>query len=591
MTFSMKRAAWPLRVTLALLLAGCAGAPPAPRAPVPLRLIGINDFHGNLEAASLSLTLADPQGGKPLRLAVGGAPALAGMVKTLRAGAPNSVLLSAGDLFGASPLVSTLFRHESTVEVMNLIGLELDAVGNHEFDAGITELKRLEAGGCAVNTPDDAVTSCALHTYGGTRFPLLASNVRDAQDKPPFAPYVVKSYGGIPVAFIGAVTTETPSIVMPSGIAGLRFGDEADAVNRSVQELKAKGVKAMVAVFHEGGELGTNAQRGDWNDTRCADAHGPIFRIAKRLAPEVGVIFSGHSHQGYRCVVDGRVLIQGTSYGRGISVVDMALDPATGSFVPTLTQSINLPVVHDRTDPATRERLAAALPAPYATALRDTRPDVQVAQLVARYAELTAPKASRPVGRIGGAFTRSGNGDSAAGRLIADAQLAATRDASRGGAQIAFMNPGGIRSDLECATPPCTVTFGQAFTMQPFGNSLVVMTLTGAELKVLMESQQRAKSAEPSFLQPSAGFTYTWTSSAAAGERVSDMRLDGVPIDPARSYRITVNSFLADAGDGFVGLSQGRDRTGGGQDIDALIAYLAAGERSPVREPRIARRP
>lgn len=553
--------------------------------PVPLRLIGINDFHGNLEAGSLSLTLPDPQApGTPLRVPAGGAAALAGLVQTLRAGAPHSLMLSAGDLIGASPLVSTLFRHESTVEVMNRIGLELDVLGNHEFDAGVAELKRVARGGCAATAPESAVSSCALGTYAGARFPLLSANVLDTRGRPVFAPYVVKRYAGIRVGIIGAVTRSTPSIVVPSGVAGLRFIDEAEAVNRAARHLRAQGVKAIVAVFHEGGELGTPQQRGDWNDTRCTDAHGPIFEIAKRLSPDVGVIFSAHTHQGYRCEVDGRVIIQGTSYGRGISVVDVALDPATRRFVPALTRSINLPVLNERTDPALRERLAAALPAPYGEVLRSTRPDAAVAAQVARYTAMAAPRAARPVGQIGGSFLRGGSRtDSAAGRLVADAQLAATRDAQAGAAQIAFTNPGGIRSDLEClGTPPCTVTFGQVFTMQPFGNSLMVMSLSGAQIKALLESQQKPSATEPTFLQPSEGLTYTWQADAPAGERVQDLRLNGQTLEPTQTYRVTVNNFLAEGGDGFVLLKEGSQRLGGAQDVDALVAYLG---KSPPREP------
>lgn len=577
----------------ALLLAGCASTPTE---PVPLRLIGLNDFHGNLEAGSLTLSLPDPQApanARLLRVPVGGAPAVSGLVRSLRAGAPHSVMLSAGDLFGASPLVSTLFRHESTVEVMNLIGLELNAVGNHEFDAGIGELKRMAAGGCAANTPGDAVNSCAINPYRGAQFPMLAANVRDTQDKPALAPYTVKRFAGIPVGFIGAVTRSTPSIVVPSGIAGLSFVDEADAVNRSVTELKAQGVNAIVAVFHEGGEVGPPQQRGEWNDTRCVGAQGPIFEIARRLSPEIGIVFSGHSHQGYRCQFEGRLIIQGTSYGRGLSVVDTLLDPKTRRFIPTHTRSINLPVLNEKTEPAVRERLAAAVPAPWGSALRDATPDAQVAQLIARYATLTAPTAARPVGRITAPFTRSGTTDSSAGRLIADSQLAATQAAARGGAQIAFMNPGGIRSDLDCGggPPPCAVTFGQTFTMQPFGNSLVVMSLSGEQLKALLESQQKPASPEPSFLQPSAGFTYTWQADAPAGERVRDMRLQGQPIVAAQRYRVTVNSFLAEGGDGFVLLTRGTERSGGGQDIDALLAYLAVGARTPDATPRVLRKP
>ena len=562
--------------------------------PVALRLIGINDFHGNLESTGLSLTLADPQAGdKSVRVPVGGAAALAGLVKALRADAPNSLMLSGGDLIGAAPLVSTLFKHESTIEVMNAIGLDVSTVGNHEFDAGATELKRIAQGGCAVNKPDDAVSSCALDRYSGARFTYLSANVIDRPGHTLFAPSIIKRVHGIPVGVIGAVTKTTPSIVIPSGVAGLRFVDEADAINRAARHLKAQGVRAIVLVIHEGGELGPPQHRGDWNDASCTDAHGPIFDIAKRLSSDVSVIFSAHTHQGYRCVVDGRVIIQGTSYGRGVSVVDVALDPKTRRFIPSLTRSINLPVVNDQTDPALRERFAASLPAPYAEILRSARPDAAIAERVAKYATLAAPKANRPVGQIAASFPRGGLVDSAAGRLVADAQLAATHAPEVGGAQIAFMNAGGIRSDLDCkGTPPCTVTFGQVFTMQPFGNSLVVMSLTGVQLKALLESQQKPNALEQTVLQPSEGFTYTWQADAAAGERVSDMRLNGEPVVPERAYRVTVNSFLSEGGDGFAVLARGTERRGGAQDLDALLAYLqAAAERSPTPQPRITRLP
>ena len=470
----------------AALAVSCSLAQAA--APVKLRLIGINDFHGNLESTGLALILADPQGGKPMRVAAGGAAALAGMVTLLRAGAPHSLMISGGDLIGAAPLVSTLFRHESTIEVMNAIGLDAGTVGNHEFDAGIAELQRIARGGCAVNQPDGPVSSCALGAYAGPKFPMLASNVLDVRGQPVLPAYTVKRIGGIRVGIIGAVTMTTPSIVVPSGVAGLTFIDEAEGVNRAARQLRAMGVKTIVATFHEGGELGTPQNRGDWNDTRCADRSGPIFDIASRLVPEITVVFSAHTHQGYRCIVDGRTIVSGTSYGRGVSVVDVEIDRKTRALRPAATRSYNLPVVSEATDPAVRERLAAATPAPYADVLRTTRSDPAIALMVARYAAVVAPKAERRVGTVIGSFGRGGPVDSPAGRLIADAQLAATRAPADGGAQIALMNPGGIRSDLECrGTPPCPVTFGQVFTMQPFGNSLVVMTLTGAQLKSLLE--------------------------------------------------------------------------------------------------------
>ena len=556
--------------------------------PVPLRILGINDFHGHLEPGNNVLFLADPSGGpgaKELRVAAGGAPALAGLLRSLRAGAPYTLTVAGGDLIGGSPLVSTLFRHETTIEILNDIGLDVSAVGNHEFDAGHRELQRIIKGGCAATRPTDISASCGHAKYGGTKFTYLGANVLDAKGKPVVAPYTVRHFDGIPVGIIGAVTRTTPQMVVPSGIRGLRFIDEAEAVNRAADALRAKGVRAMVALFHEGIELGTQSNRGDWNDTTCPNAHGPLLDIAKRLAPEIRVIFSGHTHQGYRCEIGGRLLIQGTSYGRGVSVVDVELDRSTRAMLPPV-RSINLPVFNENSDAKVRDKLVAATPAPFAEPMRQARPDANVAKKVERFATLVAPKANRPVGRITAAITRSFDSDSAAGRLIADAQLAATK---ANGAVAAFMNPGGVRANFECPTGPCTVTFGQAFTMQPFGNHLVVMSLTGAQLKEMLESQQRGTAGEPRFLQPSEGFAYTWTDTAPPGSRVSGMRLGGQPVESQRAYRVTVNSFLAEGGDGFAAIKDGKEQVGGGQDIDALLAYLGTGEKSPPPDTRIQR--
>lgn len=580
-----------LRATLALLAA--AALPGAGLAahldPVPVRLIGINDFHGYLEPGP-GLTLTLPDGSAPgapaLRgVVVGGAPALSGLVKGLRAGSPYSLMIAAGDLVGAAPLVSSLFKHESTIEVLNDIGLEVSSFGNHEFDEGSVELARMIKGGCAATKVDGVVASCARETYGGTRFTYLGANVLDSKGKAIAAPYIVKDYDGIRVGIIGAVTKSTATLVTPSGVAGLQFVDEADAVNRAADELRAKGVRAMVAVFHEGIEIEGLAE---WNNTSCPGAAGPLLDIARRLAPEIRVIFSGHTHRGYRCEIGGRLLIQGTSYGRGVSVVDVELDRSTGAMLPPV-RSQNLPVLNDLTDAGSRSKVLAGTPEPFRKVLADAKPDAKIAERVAAYAALVKPKAERVVARIGGAFTqsRSERADTPAGRMVADAQLAATR---QHGAQFALMNPGGVRgSGLLCAAPPCEVTFGQVFSLQPFGNSLVVMNLTGEQLKRALEQQHRP-GAEPYLLQPSEGFTFTWDNAAPRGSQVSDMRLAGQPIDPAKTYRVTVNSFLADGGDGFAALKEGTDLKGGGQDIDALMAYLAAEPRTPTRSTRITRR-
>lgn len=570
-------------------LAGCASTPAPPPAPVHLRVIGFNDFHGNLEPAQLTLTLPDPaRPGGTLRVPTGGATAFAGLVNALRAGAPHSVLVSAGDMIGAAPLVSTMFRHESTMEVMNHIGVDVAAAGNHEFDAGTAELKRVIAGGCAPNAPGAVMNSCVLKTYPGAHFPLLAANVEGPGGQPLLAPSWVTQVGPVKVGFIGAVTRSTPGIVVPSGVAGLRFTDEADAINRAAAALKAQGVHTLIVTMHEGGEIGGGGVFGDWNDERCPRLRGPIVDLAARITPDVDLILSGHSHQGYRCIIGGRPVIQSFSYSRGLSATDLWIDPQTGRVDRAATRSRNLPVLNELTPAAQREALAAAQPAPWDAVLRQVQPDAAVAQEVAAFAAAAAPRTQREVGRIDGSFERgAANGLNTAGWLIADAQLAATRAPDRGGAQLALMNSGGIRADLLCrGTPPCPVTFGEAFTMQPFGNSLVVMSFSGAELKALLESQQPPTRNAPHLLIPSASLQYRWVASAPPGQHVQEVLIDGQPLRMDATYRVTVNSYLAEGGDGFELLKTGRERLGGMVDLDALIAFLQTGP-SPGTQRRI----
>jgi 5'-nucleotidase len=581
----------------AALLASCA-TPPAPvvsTEPVKVRLIAFNDLHGNLESTGLTLPWPDPaQRDKPIRLATGGAANLAGTIQALRAGAPHSIVISSGDAIGGTPLISALFLHESTVDVMNRMGVDIAIPGNHEFDAGKDELLRVMGGGCRPNTADALTLSCPLGDTGanrhpGARFPHFVANVTTADGKTLFPPSIVKTVAGVRIGFIGAVTRITPTIVVPSGVAGLSFGDEADAINREAARLKAQGIQALVAVIHEGGDTGTPGLPLEWNDAGCPSPRGAIFDIVKRLSPDIDVVFSAHTHQGYRCVVDGRPIMQATALGRGVSVADLVIDPRTGDVDRARTTHRNLPVFNERSDAKLRESIIAAEPEPYASVLRSAKADTAIAERVAAYAQAAAPRAQRPVGRISGAFERTAKTDASAGRLIADAQWRATRDAARGGAQFALMNPGGVRSDLRCAgnaVPPCAVTYSDAFTMQPFGNSLTVMTLSGAQIKQMLEDQQRPGRSGALFLIPSSSLSYRWVVKAEHGQRVQDLRLAGAPLNPAADYRLTVNSFLAEGGDGVVMLKEGRNRLGGDLDIDALISLLQTGP-SPDPVPRI----
>ena len=618
-----------------LALAGCGLTGPKDLdqdagSGVRVRLLAFNDFHGQLESSGLTLRLREPTGALRSH-PVGGAVNLAATLASLAAERPHAMILSSGDLIGASPLSSALYRDEPTIEVMNALGVGLNVVGNHEFDKGVTELRRMVSGGChaqAASHGGDASASGSAFSscegkdgrYVGARFPFLAANVELEGGGTLFPPYLIRTFGGQRIAFIGVVTRTTPTIVSPSGVAGVRFLDEATTVNRYVDEVRAQGVEAIAVVIHEGGAIA-----GDWNDPACPGARGRVFQIADRLSSAVDLVFSAHTHQGYSCVRDapgnpGLRIVQAYAQGRAVSVLDVVIDPATRDVVRSRTVARNVPV---------RADASAAVAAPGAAGGAGQAGDAggsggtgsggtgsggtgsggtgsgvsggstlavadtvrRVAAIVDHYVRAAETRAGRPVGSILATFDREGRrgGDSAAGRLVADAHLAATRAPALGGAVVAFTNPGGVRTDLRCiGTPPCPVSYGQVFATQPFGNALVVMSLSGAQIKALLEQQfTGVNAASPRILNPSAGFSYRYRPAAPAGERVSDIQLHGVAVDAAAQYRVTVNAFLADGGDGFGVLLEGRDRLGGPLDVDALADYLRV--HSPVSVDRTLR--
>ena len=566
-----------------LLLAATAFALAMPlqaRELVAVRLIAFNDLHGHLEPGDNTITMPDPRDPtQRIALRAGGVAHLASAVRRLRAEQPASLLISTGDLIGASPLASALFRDEPTIEAMNALGLDLNVAGNHEFDHGVAELRRLVAGGCATE-PRGVAASCANadRTYAGARFPFIAANVEDAATGVPLLPpFVVRNIGGVRIGFVGAVTRSTPGIVMPDGIRGWRFTAEAPALNRYARQLRAEGVNTIVAVVHEGGDTD-----GGIND--CDKPRGPIFGIVRSLDPAIDVVLSAHTHRAYNCRIDGRPVIQGASFGRLLSVLDLQIDRASGTVVREQTRARNVPVANGLdADPA----VSATYP-PYPV-------DPQVAAIVDHYRQRVAPLADRAVGRLAGSVERlpPEAGDSPAGRLIADAHLAATRD---NGAQIAFTNTGGIRANLLPRAPDGTVTFGDVFTVQPFGNTLVTMTLTGAQLKTLLESQWRGSAARPQFLQPSSTLTYAWRDGPAPRARVIEesIVIAGKPWQRDATYRVTVNSYLAAGGDRFHVFLDGTERSGGPLDVDALAQYLsqraASGPFTVDKTPRIVMR-
>ncbi|MFN3725549.1 MAG: bifunctional metallophosphatase/5'-nucleotidase [Allosphingosinicella sp.] len=565
-------------IGLVAALAGCATVP-AERAavgpavgPVRIDLIAFNDFHGNLQPPRQAIAARGAAG--DVQVPAGGAAYLATAIRTLREANPNSLVVSAGDLISASPLVSALFLDEPTIYAMNMIGLDYNAVGNHEFDRGRAELLRIANGGCERNTHREP---CALDPdFPGARFGYLAANVITETGRPLLPAYAIRSFGSgaseVKVALIGMTLEGTPAVVTPTGIAGLSFRDEADTVNALVPQLEAEGADVIVVLVHEGAT--TDAS---YNAKTCEGLRGDLLPILSRLSPKVDVVVSGHTHAAYICdhaEIDPQrpfLLTSAGQYGTLLTHIRLDIDPATGTVVSR--QADNL-IVQGEGFTSSRGSVATTDLYPRYAA------DPEVAALVARYAAAAEPRAARVVGQLSGPAThnRSGVGETVLGNLIADAQLAATRSPETGGAQIAFMNPGGVRAEIVPAANG-DVTFGQLFAAQPFGNTLVVKSFTGAQIKALLEQQWASgpnSPTQPMVLMPSAGFTYAFDLSRPAGQRVLDARLNGQPLRDDQVYRVTMNGFLASGGDSFTVFRDGTDQVGGPQDIDALEAYFAA---------------
>jgi 5'-nucleotidase len=543
-----------LRLACALLLAAAlAGCATGPAEPVRVKVLAINDFHGHLKAPTGGIRIADPADrSKTLTVAAGGAEHLATAVAQLRAQNPNHIFVAAGDLIGATPLLSALFRDEPTIESLGLMGLEASAVGNHEFDHGAAELLRLQAGGCHIEGCKGPAP------FTGARFQYLAASTVDARTGRTLLPaYHVKHFQGVPVAFVGLTLKDTPNIVMPAGVAGLRFADEAETVNALVPQLAARGIHAIVLLIHEGG-----FPAGDYNE--CPGLSGPIVGIVERLDPAVRVVISGHTHRAYNCRIGGRLVTSGDKHGTVLTQIDLTLDPARGTIVDAVADNV------------------IVRPEVYAK-------DPQQTALIAAYEQLAGPLGRRVVGRLTAALPRDENaaGESPLGQVVADAQLAATAAA---GAQIALMNPGGLRTAL-ALSPDGTVRYEDLFAAQPFYNNLVTITLSGAQLAQLLE-QQWAGQPRPRVLQVSRGFGYTWDAARPPGQRVlaDSLRLNGQPIGAGTPLRITVNSYLAAGGDNFSVLKAGTGAVTGMMDVDALELHLKTNNPlAPPGEARIRR--
>lgn len=551
----------------ALTLGACAAqvTPPAPvaqatarSAPIEIQILAFNDFHGNLETPPpVDVTEADST---KHSIITGGAAHLAAALAGLRTGHANTITVSAGDTIGASPLVSANFLDEPTIDAMNLMGLEIGSVGNHEFDRGPDELKRMQAGGCGRYTKR---VPCALEPFAGARFRYLAANVVQADGSTIFPPTAIKRFdtpgGPITIGFIGMALKGTDHLLVPSSARGLTFKDEAETANALVPKLKAQGADAIVLLIHQGGKL---PQFTTGNG--CDGLYGDILPILPKLDPAINTIISGHTHWAYVCRGtaaggSGRLLTSAGKYGYFATDLRLQFDPASHHLIGQDARNVTV-------------------------GNGEHGENAAEAALVSRYAAAVASIAKRVIGRLTVAATKSeDNGEGPAADLVADSMLSATQAPENGGAQIALVNASGIRVDL----PAGNVKYEDAFAMMPFGNILVVMTLTGAQLKAALEQQYRRSLAagahRPQALAPSRGFTYTVDMSKPQGARVVEMRLDGKPIDPASFYRVAVNNYLASGGDDLTVFASGTDVTDKAiLDLDALVDWIAAGRAPPV---------
>ncbi len=557
------------------LVAACTTLPHPPPPPPPpelgqlqpggtveVQILALNDFHGNLEPPQLSVPAAS--GPVPS----GGAAYLASALKQRRTA--HSVTVAAGDLIGATPIASALFLDEPTIRVLDESGLELAAVGNHEFDKGPAELKRIQNGGCEKYTDRQP---CAVEPYPGARFRYLAANVVGPDGATIFPGTSIKQVGGVKIGFIGMTLKETATLVSPDGVRGLTFADEAATANAALPALRAAGAQAIVLLIHQGGSIA-----GPYYDRSCAGLAGDILPILARLDPSISLVVSGHSHNAYICRVPmtggGKRLL--TSAGKyGAMVTDIRLHFRDGVLVGDKADFV---VVQG--EPIDTPRLKVAL----APAFPVYPADPAVAAIVERYRAAAAPLANRAIGKLEGSVLKGEIfEESTAAELISDGQYFVARAADKGRADFALMNNGGARTDLNPEADG-TVRFGQIFAMQPFANNLVTKAYTGAEVKAVLEQQFVAGDKDrsvPNLMAPSANFSFSFDRSRPVGQRIVAMMLDGKPLDPKRTYRVTINNFLASGGGNFTALAVGRDAADGGLDLDATEAYLASRPVAP----------
>jgi 2',3'-cyclic-nucleotide 2'-phosphodiesterase (5'-nucleotidase family) len=497
---------------------------------VSVQLLGVNDFHGQINTYK---KVGDKM--------AGGAAYLAAYLKQREADNPeNTLMVSAGDSVGASAPASALLQDEPTIEIFNKLGFDVSTLGNHEFDEGVEEMKRLIFGGKHEATGD----------FGGADFDYVAANVVDKYTKKPVLdPYVIKEVGGVPVGFIGVVTTETPSIVIPSGVAGVEFTDETEAINKYAAELKGQGVEAIVVLAHKPAISNTDG----------TGASGELIDMIENMHDEVDILYAGHNHKYTNAVVDRKLVVQSYSAGTAFSDIDLWINEQTGDIVQKSAEIVS--TIHE-----------------------GVTPDAEIQKMVDEAYAKVKDQLDAVIGKAAADISKEMNehGESAMGNLIADSMVAQT------GTQLALMNSGGVRDSLNAGD----ITWGELFNVQPFGNDLVKMELTGQQVYDVLNQQWSTGAAK--ILQVS-GLKFTYTSTTGTDGKVSgevkEVKLaDGTALDKTKTYTVTVNNFMATGGDGFTVLKNGKNPTTDITDLDALIKYVKEkGTVDPKIENRITK--
>jgi 5'-nucleotidase len=558
---------------------------------VAVQLLAMNDFHGRIsnttgrDSQLLTAPGADGVYGSndDVKTLVGGSANVATTVKSLQTsfdgstqGPHTSLFVGAGDLISASPFESSVFKDEPTIEVLNAMGLDVSGVGNHEFDRGTAELRRISA--ATDGTYTDDVTACedvqaevdgcftdsTGQPFAGTDFPYLAANVISKKTgQPMLPPYQLFDVGGgQQIALVGVVTDTTPTIVSPGGIADVQFIDEADAVNHWTHELKKQGIRSIGVLLHEGGEAGLAMPPTPAYDG-CTELTGPIVDLNERMDKQVDFIVSAHTHQAYNCLLpvrgsQPRLVTQAGYYGRLVTDIRLTIDTRTGDVDRSATYAA-------RNVPVTR-----------------TAPDPTVQSIVDYWNGRASEAGDELVGVVNGDMNRVPGDESSLGTFAANAQLAAVQQEQFGNPVVAFMNPGGLRANLAGGD----VTYRELFDVQPFGNTVNTTTLTGAQIKQVLEQQFGNGSRTATFiLSTSDGFSYQYDPSRAAGDRVfaCSITIGKTIVDPLASYRVAGNSFLLGGGDSFDAFKLGTNPTTGPVDVDTAVSYLAA--NTPLTPP------